>query len=155
MDSSAAIQTAAGTQLRSVKRERAKGRRETGDFHQVPTRLLRSRCWYSLSSKSVKLFWDLYVQYNGFNNGDLSMTWSQMEKRGWRSRETLNNARLELIEHRLIVQTRQGGKHWPSLYAVTFRSIDDCNGKHDLKETKVASNEWRQWKPDNRADQSR
>jgi hypothetical protein len=136
-------------------RQRMKGRRDTAPFHQIPTALVRSRCWWSLTPKAVKLFWDLYVQYSGRNNGDLSMTWSQMVARGWRSRDTLNRARHELLDHGLIIQSRQGGKHFPSLYAVSIREIDECGGKHDLQPTKVPPHDWKEWRPDNRIDSAR
>jgi len=103
----------------------------------------------------VKLFWDLYFQYNGGNNGDLSMTWSQMKARCWKSRDTLNKARRELLDHGLIIQTRQGGKHFPSLYAVSIREIDECRGKHDCPSTKLPPHDWKKWMTDNRANQAR
>lgn len=74
-----------------------------------------------------------------------------MERRGWKSRDTLNKACHELLDHGLIIQTKQGGKHCPSLYAVTIQEIDECDGKHDVCPSKVAPHDWKNWKPDGRA----
>ena len=130
----------------AYSRAKSKGRREKRPFHRIRTDLIRSQCWASLSTKSVKLFWDLFSQYNGFNNGDLAMTWPQMKKRGWRSKETLYAAVHELEDRGLVVQTRQGGKHVASLYAVTIEAIDECGGKLDCASGKLPTNAWKKWK---------
>ena len=67
-----------------------------------------------------------------------------MKKRGWRSESTLNNARKELLYYGWIVCSRQGGKNQASLYAVTFRSIDECKGKLDIKETVTSLGYWKE-----------
>lgn len=59
------------------------------------------------------------------------MEWSKMKEKGWRSKDTLYKARNQLIQAGMIVLTRQGGKNIPSLYAVTWLGIDECNGKLD------------------------
>jgi len=86
---------------------------------------------------------DLYGQYKGSNNGDFAMAWSMMKKRGWRSKDTLYRARDELIDNGFVIQTRQGGKHQCSLYAITWQPIDECNGKLDCPSTIVAPGYWK------------
>ena len=40
---------------------------------------------------------------------------------------------------KMIVKTRQGGKNYPCLYAITWQPIDECRGKNlELGPTKTA-----------------
>ena len=127
-----------------MKRSKVKGRSEGGSFAALPHACLRHENFTALSPYAVKLLIDLYVSYNGKNNGDLCCTWSLMKKRGWRSESTLNNARKELLYYGWIVCSRQGGKNQASLYAVTFRSIDECKGKLDIKESVTSLGYWKE-----------
>jgi hypothetical protein len=70
-----------------------------------------------------------------------------MKPRGWKSKETLNNARRELLEKGFIIITRQGGLRECSLYAVTFFAIDECDGKLDVSASRSPSNLWRKSSP--------
>jgi hypothetical protein len=124
------------------KREKIKGRRESGQFLNIPTQIPLSNQYANLGAWSVKLLIDLYTQYNGHNNGDLCAAFSMMQKRGWRSKGTLSNALTELTNAGFILKTRQGGKHKASLYAVTFRGIDECKGKLDINPMPVPPNTW-------------
>ena len=124
-------------------RRKAKGRGDRGSFVALPHALLESESYSRLSSSAVKLMLDLYCQYKGQNNGDFSMVWSIMRKRGWRSKETLYRARDILLENGIIVQTRQGGKHQCSLYAVTWQPINDCGGKLEHPSSQVALGYWK------------
>ena len=54
------------------RREKAKNRKETGRFAQLPHVVLNSADYISLSYKSKALLVDLVYQYNGKNNGDLT-----------------------------------------------------------------------------------
>jgi len=125
------------------KRAKLTGRGRVVSFVQLPHKLLNCDNYLSLSPKAVKLLLDLYVQYRGSNNGDFSIPWSRMKERGWRSKDTLYKARDELIENGFVVQTRQGGKHRCSLYAITWRPIDDCNGKLECPPTRTALGYWK------------
>lgn len=87
---------------------------------------------------------DLLGQYKGTNNGDLCMTFSVMKEVGWTSKDQLQKARNELIEKGWIVLTCQGGRKKPSLYAVTFKPIDDCKGKLDRQYPNTPLNYWKQ-----------
>ena len=127
----------------AFSRSKAKGRRESGSFVLIPHAMLESEPYSRLSGSAVKLMFDLYCQYKGHNNGDLSMAWSRMQKRGWRSKETLYRARNILQQNGFIVQTRQGGKHQCSLYAVTWRPIDECSGKLEHPSSPVALGYWK------------
>lgn len=124
-------------------RRRVKGRRETGSFVTLPHICLQHKNFAVLSPCAVKLLIDLYADYRGCNNGDLCCSWALMRKKGWKSRDTLNKARKELLYHNWILCSRQGGKNRASLYAVTFISIDYCKGKLDIQETSTPPGNWK------------
>ena len=126
-----------------TKRAKATGKGAEGTFVIVPHRLLNEKKYCELSSASVKLLYDLYGQYRGYNNGDFSIAWKLMKPRGWRSKQTLYKARNELIEKGFVQQTRWGGRNYCSLYAVTWQAIDECNGKLEVGATKVAPGTWK------------
>jgi hypothetical protein len=71
------------------------------------------------------LLFELVAQYKGDNNGDLTVAWSVVSKRGWRSRTTLWRCKAELIEAGFVYVTRKG--HMPStceLLALTWFPLD-------------------------------
>jgi len=115
--------------------ERTNNRKESGGFFALPASVLASSNFIRLTAKGVKLLVDMGAQYKGSNNGDLCATWSMMEKRGWKSRSTLHEALNELLHYGFIIKTKQGGQHAPSLYAITWKKIDECGGKLEIKPT--------------------
>lgn len=123
--------------------ERTKGRRKFKRVLLLPHYMITGDEFHKLSSSAIKLLIDIAVQYNGFNNGDLTTAWGIMEKNGWKSKGTLFKAIHELEETEFIVRTRQGGKNKCNLFAITWQSIDDCKGKLDVNPTRVASNAWK------------
>lgn len=122
---------------------KAKGRRESGTFLAVPRAVLESENYIALNAHAVKLFYDLYVQYRGNNNGDLCAAWKLMKARGWKSRDTLERARAELLERGWTIVSRQGGRRIPTLYALTFLAVDECAGKLDISPTKTPPGNWK------------
>jgi hypothetical protein len=124
-------------------RERFKGRRDKGWFFRMPVEVLDSPAYCGLSFKARALLLDLGAQYRGNNNGDMAAPWSWMKARGWKSKQTLRRAVLELLAAGMIEQTRQGGLHCPTLYAVTWLGIDECGGKLEVQATSVPSGRWR------------
>ena len=126
-----------------LNRRKVKGRMEGGSFVAIPHVCLNHENFRSLSPYAVKLFIDLFVQYNGRNNGDFCATWSYMKKRGWRSQATLQKTKKELLDRGWIIVSRQGGRHKCSLYAVTFQPIDECKGKLDVASTRTAPGNWK------------
>lgn len=70
--------------------------------------LFRSEAFKRASPRAIKLFIDLASQFNGHNNGQLVASFALMEKRGWRSEDTLFKARRELEALGLVQETRKG-----------------------------------------------
>ena len=134
------------------KRRRLKGRSDIGRFLAIPLQVLASAAYLSLSAYARSLLVDIAMQFNGRNNGDLCAAWSQMEKRGWRSRDTLTKSLRQLLDTGFIVKTRQGGKgnfngrRKATLYAITWKGIDECKGKLDVPANPVPSNNWKKFR---------
>lgn len=130
--------------MTSRSRQRYKGRREGGTYTAIPHAVQDSPNWRLLSHVAAHLLLSIARQFNGRNNGDLCAALSVLSRDGWKSNDTVGVALRELLHYGFIVLTRQGGLHAPSLYALTWRPIDDCGGKLDLPSSQVASGEWKQ-----------
>ena len=117
----------------ATKRKRERGRATAGRFLSLPHVVLESSSFINLRPRAVKLLLDVAFQYDGRNNGNLTVACSPMKERGWSSKDTLSKAVQDLIEANLIVKTRTGRFMNPGaqcyLYAVTWRAIDECQGK--------------------------
>ena len=126
------------------KRAKHKGRKGNASFLHIPHEVLNSDAYRSQDGWTAKLLVDLAGQFNGGNNGDLCAAWTIMREKGWRSKGTLHKSLNNLLEVGLIEQTRQGGKNRCSLYAVTWRAIDECKGKLDVRPTRSPSGLWKE-----------
>ena len=90
--------------------------------------VFESPAFTALSPYACKLLLELAGQYRGDNNGNLTVAWSIVHKRGWRSKTTLWRVKKELIEAGFIYVTRKG--HMPStceLLALTWFPLDVSN----------------------------
>lgn len=124
-------------------REKVKGRKTSGSFLSLPHKIIESVEFSKLKPSTIKLIINLGAQFRGKNNGDLTAAWVIMEKYGWRSKDTLYRAIKEAEETGFILRTRQGGLNKCNLFAITWKPIDECGGKLDVKSTRVASNAWK------------
>ncbi len=66
-----------------------------------------------------------------------------MKKVGWSSKDQLAKAIKELLDTEWIMVTRQGGRKIPTLYALTFRAIDECGGKLDVRPNREPLHSWK------------
>lgn len=130
---------------------KSKNRAKTGRFFALPNAVHDSPNWPKLSPSAVKLLIDLGMQYNGINNGNLTVAHKVLQKHGWKNRTSIVRARDELIHFGFIEQARQGGLHnGPSLYSITWQPIDECLGLRwplEAKPTRVASGLYKHAKP--------
>ena len=115
------------------------GKEGQSGFLHLPHYVTNSDAYRSMNGWGVKMLVDIASQFKGKNNGDFCATWSVMQCRGWKSKGTVDRAVKALLEVGLIEQTRQGGRNRCSLYGVTWRPIDECKGKLDVKPTKGPS----------------
>ncbi|MEP1446268.1 MAG: hypothetical protein ABJK37_09190 [Paraglaciecola sp.] len=86
--------------------------------------------YIALSPTAKALLWDLSSQYNGRNNGDLTLAPKVMGKLGW-TKPTILRHRQTLIDKNWIFiagskPVRNGHLY---LYALTWLEVNDCNGK--------------------------
>jgi hypothetical protein len=114
-----------------------------GGFSALPHDIFQSSQYAALSPRAVKLLIDIYCQFRGTNNGDLSASWRFMQKRGWKSKSQLAKALAELDVTRWVLRTRQGDINKPTLYAVTFKGVDHCGGKLDVPADPKPSHSWK------------
>ena len=147
----------------ALNRDKSKGRRDGDKFFALPYAVIESFNFQKLSGYAVKLLVQmghkLRFQKGGTkNNGDLCVSWSVMKEQGWRSKDTLQRARNELLYYGFIEQTRMGlamVKGKPHLYALTFLAIDEFGGKLDVAATRVPTGKWKEeqalYKPPGRA----
>jgi hypothetical protein len=106
-------------------RARYKGSKITEPFTAIFRSVFESAAFIALSPHACKLLLELAGQYRGDNNGNLTVAWSVVSKRGWRSRTTLWRCKAELIEAGFVYVTRKG--HMPStceLLALTWFPLD-------------------------------
>lgn len=106
-------------------KSRYKGSRYTEPFVGIVRSVFESPAFVALSPHACKLLLELAGQYRGDNNGNLTVAWSVVSKRGWRSRTTLWRCKAELIEAGFVYVTRKG--HMPStceLLALTWFPLD-------------------------------
>ncbi len=107
---------------------------EVGRFSAIPHAVLINYRYRALSSTARSLLMDLTLQLGVANNGDISTAQKILEPLGWKD-STRKRALDELRHNDLVWLTRQGGKNRCSLYAFTWRSIDECGGKLESKPT--------------------
>lgn len=127
----------------SRSRSKHTGRRESGSFFAIPHAVMHSPNWRAMPARTVKLVCDVGAQYTGSNNGNLCAAWRVMHPLGWGSKETLALAIADALRFGMLEKTRQGGLHMCSLYALTWRAIDECGGKLDVPATRIPSGLWK------------
>lgn len=115
---------------------RIKHKQTKGRFAGVPNYAMDTPAYLSLRANSKVLLLELAKQYNGKNNGNLSITHSLLKLRGFKSKPTMYKARDELYQKGFIVINCYGGRSFsgqklPNLYALTWASVDLLTGKHN------------------------
>ncbi|WP_078085308.1 hypothetical protein [Microbulbifer mangrovi] len=129
-------------------RRKVKNRQESGRFCLIPHSVLDYPGYVGLNYSARAMLLELVRRYNGINNGDISAPYSQLRHRGFASKGTISNALKQLLSARLIVASRDwqfyNRNSYCALYALGWRPIDDCDGKHDLAPTNVAPHSYRQ-----------
>lgn len=122
--------------IHPARRGKFRGRKNDHSFLMLPHYVIQSTQWRALSGNAIKFLVELASEYDGHNNGDLSLTRKTALKRGWRSGETRDRAAEEAIASGFALLTRQGNKGACSLYAITWQPINDVGkGVMYAKET--------------------
>ncbi len=125
--------------------QKAKGRSpSSGQFVGIPVVVLDHEDFRNLSNSAKISLLAILREFNGRNNGDLSLPLSRAKQWGIKSSATLVEAIRELEIANLIIRTRDPSlmrfslRGQCSLFAVTWRPIDECGGKHDYLPTSSA-----------------
>lgn len=106
-------------------KSRYKGSKYTEPFTGIVRSVFECPAFAALSPHACKLLLELAGQYRGDNNGNLTVAWKVVSKRGWRSKTTLWRCKAELIKAGFVYVTRKG--HMPStcdLLALTWFPLD-------------------------------
>lgn len=118
-----------------------KGRNfERKSFAGIPRIVMDCSDYKGLPYSAKALLFELAYQYNGRNNGNLTVGIGTLKKRGWKRPATISTAISKLIEANLVTRTRESQFHNPdakcALYAINWQNIDECCGKNlDAKPT--------------------
>ena len=120
-----------------------KGRSKSGgQFVKLLYILTASPAWRSLSGSAVKVYIELHSRYNGRNNGDLSLSYSEAARLLKLGKTTVKRAFDELTEKGLILKMREG--HWYGRRAATWAVTDSVI---DIPKASPATNAWKEWPP--------
>lgn len=95
----------------------------------VPYVVIDSPGYRRASHTARSLLIDIARQYRGNNNGKLTACMKYLEPMGWKSHDVIVRARRELLECRLLLETRKGGfPNKAAWYALTWYSLDVTEG---------------------------
>lgn len=122
-----------------LTRRKSKGRADSDSYFAFPHAVLNCPELRNLSGSATKVLLVLCNQLRKYNNGDLSAPFSTASQWGIGSKSTLAKALRELEKANLICRTRTAVFQNPAakctLFAVTWRAIDECKGKLEISAT--------------------
>ena len=137
MTCDAPIQTAGG---RMANQQDRQGRRKGGgQFVPIPYNMARSDAWRSLSGAAVKVYVELRSRFNGYNNGQISLSFSEAADLLAVGKSTVGRAFAELEAKGFIKKTKQG--HWHGRLASEWAVTDK-----PLKPGDPTPNDWQRWR---------
>lgn len=118
----------------------------------LPEEVMESVAYHAQPDWARTVLFALACRYQGHNNGDLSLTFSVARRLGIAAQWKLY-AGLKVLERAdLIITTRRGrlerGKKIASLFALTWRGIDACEGVQfdpGISSCPLPSNAWVKW----------
>lgn len=114
-------------------RKRTTGNRQGSLVHDA---LFYDPRMEALTFSSFRLLMELVQQYNGFNNGNLSMT-PRTLRFDWNAK-TVKRSKHELLNLELIEVTRFGVRRRPTLYALCHLPINEIK-KHGILERQTCT----------------
>lgn len=126
------------------KRERVTGRGEgKSHFGQIPTMVGTSKAATSLPPSARWLLVAIAADYNGFNNGALTITRRRAAEWGV-CNDSLRRGLPQLEERGLIVRTDTGSRSppRPARFAITWKPVDQTNF---TSKTVTPTGEWKSW----------
>lgn len=114
---------------RQYKSKGSRTGREEGSFIALLHAVVDSDAYRALSHPARSLLIEVARQLKGDNNGRLLLSFKYMKTRGWKSADTLDRAKAELLNSGLIFETCKGGfPNRASWYAITWYALDAHDG---------------------------
>lgn len=129
--------------------QKAKGRNPNGRFAQIPRRFLMSPAISTLPNLAFRLLVVAAAEFNGHNNGDISLARPILAQYGVARSGAVQKAIERLRERGLLIQTRQGGLGLCSLYALAWQHLSEKTEKFDRPLPKLPDTSFMKW-PENR-----
>lgn len=118
----------------------AMGRSKSDVQHfPMPYYMVKSITWRSLSPAAMKVFIELRCRFNGYNNGQITLSMEEGAHLLHMSKGTVKRALEELIDKGFIKRIRRG--QWLGRIASEYAVTDARLNGHD------ATNDWRVWRP--------
>lgn len=100
---------------------------EDKTFAFIPHFIVASRAYQTLPASALRMLSIALTKVRKNNNGDISLTRSQLIAYGFTSSDTRNRAIKLLLDHGLLFKTNEGffsmGAKKPCLYAITWIPI--------------------------------
>lgn len=117
-----------------------KGRsKKSEQYFKLTHNMGRSDAWRSLSGAAIKVFVELRTRFNGYNNGDLSLSYREAANLLAMGKSSAARAFSELEDKGFIVKTSQG-QFW-GRKASTWETTDKPS-----RSGKLPSNKWQNWR---------
>jgi len=103
-----------------------KGKRSSGHFVRLSKKTLRCDSYKALSAAAKILYLYLKGKYNGINNKEIALHYSELKGIvGLKSSTTVSNAFKELIEKGWVKKTEHGGLYrYENKYELTWKYDD-------------------------------
>ncbi len=100
-----------------------------GSYTPIPHAVLDSAAFAGASHRAKALLFELLRQHTGRNNGRFQLAVGWLRSRGWKSADSIQKGKAELLGRGLVIKTRHGGLTvGPDWFALTWLPISDYSG---------------------------
>jgi hypothetical protein len=125
---------------RKSSRINHKGRNDEEQFIPIPYSMARTPAFRSLGGAALKVWMELRSRYNGYNNGDLSLSLDEGARLLFIGKATVQRAFMDLETKGFIKMIKRG--QWYGRMATTWAITDQSYQGH------LATRDWKNWKPE-------
>jgi len=121
-------------------RTNQKGRNKHAPFVMIRRDIYSSASFRDLSNIAVRIFLEIRRRFNGFNNGEISLSCREAATVAHCGKGTAQKALRELMDHGLIKKAHEGQFHYrlATTWTLTSEPLGDA----------APTNEWRDWQPE-------
>lgn len=98
-------------------------------YAAIPWVVLDGEAFQGATPRAKSMLFEAIRQLDGRNNGHLNLAVSTLRKRGWKSTDAIQAAKVELLARSLVIRTKTGGLNiGPDLFGVTWLNISNFAG---------------------------